>query len=120
MPLAACRLGAVNRGLAFLAWRTRINRTLWPLLTLSLSLGFWRHTECTPFEAPDFPGNQPTIPGGATGPQIAEIVRNHTEQLREWREHMCDPRRLRWRWRCKFFYGHGSSMWYIVLVMVGG
>jgi hypothetical protein len=41
----------------------------------------------TPFEAPDFPGNQPTIPGGATGPQIAEIVRNHTEQLQEWREH---------------------------------
>jgi hypothetical protein len=40
-----------------------------------------------PFEAPDFPGNQPNIPGGATGPQIAEIVRNHTEQLREWHEH---------------------------------
>lgn len=41
----------------------------------------------TPFDVPLFPGAQPIIAAGATGPQIAEAVREHAEDLREWREY---------------------------------
>jgi len=40
-----------------------------------------------PFTIPAYPGVQPTILPGATGPQISESVRMHNESLREWREY---------------------------------
>jgi hypothetical protein len=40
----------------------------------------------TPFVTPIFPGNQPIIPAGATAAQITEIVRMHTELMRQWKE----------------------------------
>ena len=39
------------------------------------------------FALPHNPGPQPIIPAGATGDQIAELVRVHTELLREWQEY---------------------------------
>jgi hypothetical protein len=40
-----------------------------------------------PYTIPAYPGAQPTVPAGATGPQISEAVRLHNESLREWREY---------------------------------
>ena len=40
----------------------------------------------TPFVVPPYPGAQPNIAANATGAQISEAVRLHTENLREWRE----------------------------------
>jgi hypothetical protein len=40
-----------------------------------------------PFTIPGYPGAQPTVIAGATGPQISEAVRLHNESLREWREY---------------------------------
>jgi hypothetical protein len=40
----------------------------------------------TLFVTPIFPGNQPIIPAGATAAQITEIVRIHTELMRQWKE----------------------------------
>ena len=42
----------------------------------------------TPFDLPDHPGVTPIIPNGATGPIIAQIVQEHTELLREYREYV--------------------------------
>lgn len=39
------------------------------------------------FQAPTNPGALPTIPASQTGPQISEIVRQHKESLRLWREY---------------------------------
>ena len=36
------------------------------------------------FTAPNNPGSSPSVPDGATGPQINEIVRHHKTKLREW------------------------------------
>ena len=40
-----------------------------------------------PFTIANYPGAQPTIPIGTTAATLAEIVRQHTEDLREWREY---------------------------------
>ena len=40
-----------------------------------------------PYTIPAYPGAQPTVIAGATGPQISEAVRLHNESLREWREY---------------------------------
>jgi hypothetical protein len=40
----------------------------------------------TPFDLPDNPGPTPVIPGGASAAVVGELVRQHTENLREWRE----------------------------------
>ena len=42
----------------------------------------------TLFDLPDHPGVTPTIPAGATGPVIAQIVQEHTELLPEYREYV--------------------------------
>ena len=41
----------------------------------------------TPWTIPDYPGARPIIPPAATSAQIGELVRQHTENLRQWREY---------------------------------
>jgi hypothetical protein len=40
-----------------------------------------------PFTIVNYPGPQPILPATATGAQISQTVRQHTEELREWREY---------------------------------
>jgi hypothetical protein len=46
-------------------------------------------------QAPVNPGTVPAIPGGATGNQINEIVRQHAKLLRVWREYQATDQALR-------------------------
>ena len=57
---------------------------------LGLILSDIAYAQLTPqlFAAPVFPGATPNLPAGSTGPQLANIVENHKEELREWREYV--------------------------------
>ena len=56
------------------------------LLGLALKNTLYTTVAVEPFTKPTSPGISPTIPTGATGPQISEIVRQHTQNLRIWCE----------------------------------
>lgn len=57
-------------------------------LGLILSPAAYATIDPTPFDAPNFPGAQPDIPAGATVAVRDTIIRQHTEELREWREYI--------------------------------
>jgi hypothetical protein len=40
-----------------------------------------------PFTISNYPGAQPLIPAGTTAANLSQIIRQHTEDLREWREY---------------------------------
>ena len=48
------------------------------LLGLALKNALYTAVAADPFTKPTNPGISPTIPTGTTGPQISEIVRQHT------------------------------------------
>ena len=56
------------------------------LLGLAFKNVLYTTVEAQPFTKPINPGISPTIPTGATGPQISELVRQHTQNLHIWCE----------------------------------
>ena len=55
-------------------------------LGIILSPAVYATISATPFDAPAYPGPQPNIPNGSTAAATNTIIRNHTEDMREWRE----------------------------------
>jgi hypothetical protein len=57
-------------------------------LAIVISDGAYAAISPDVFDIPIYPGISPIIPPGATGPIIAQLVQEHTEALREYREYM--------------------------------
>ena len=49
----------------------------------------------TVFVPPPNPGNAPVLPGGATGPQISAIIRQHTNDTHVFREYLATDKALK-------------------------
>lgn len=56
-------------------------------LGIVLSDAVYTTVSATPWANPPYPGPTPVIPAGATAAVTGEIVRQHTENLREWKEY---------------------------------
>jgi len=65
------------------------------LLGLTVSPNTYQTITGAQFQRPQNPGALPTIPAGSTGPQISEIVRQHRETLRVWREYISTEQALK-------------------------
>ena len=57
-------------------------------LGIILSPAVYATVSPTPFALPIYPGAQPIIPPGTTAANTSAIIRQHTEELREWREYI--------------------------------